>query len=104
MGDGTAKIFLNAAGTLEDVSKELEAFLDYVAGGKPKDSYVEKLEKAVKEAKRNREWRHEYMTLLIRDQENQKLGEKRGKEIGEETMLLLVESLIRDGCFNDIKK
>lgn len=35
----------------------------------PKDSYVEKLEKAVKEAKTNREWRHEYMTLLMRDQE-----------------------------------
>ena len=39
------KIFLNAKGTLDDVSDELKAFLDYVAGKKPKDAYVERLEK-----------------------------------------------------------
>lgn len=33
---------------------------------------VEKLEEAVKEAKKNREWRHEYMTLLMKDQANEK--------------------------------
>ena len=83
MGDEAVKIFLNAKGTLDDVSDELKAFLDYVAGKKPKDAYVERLEEAVKEAKKNREWRHEYMTLLMRDQENVK--------IGEEKMLLLIE-------------
>ena len=72
MGDEAVKIFLNAKGTLDDVSDELKAFLDYVAGKKPKDAYVERLEEAVKEAKKNREWRHEYMTLLMRDQENVK--------------------------------
>lgn len=74
MGDDTTKIFLNASGTLDDVSQELKAFLDYVAGKKSEDSFVEKLEEAVKEAKKNREWRHEYMTLLMRDQENQEKG------------------------------
>ena len=54
MGDEAVKIFLNAKGTMDDVSKELKAFLDYVAGKKPADSYVEKLEEAVKEAKKNR--------------------------------------------------
>jgi len=67
MGDEAVKIFLNAKGTLDDVSDE-----DYVAGKKPKDAYVERLEEAVKEAKKNREWRHEYMTLLMSDQENVK--------------------------------
>jgi len=74
MGDEAVKIFLNAKGTLDDVSDELKAFLDYVAGKKPKDAYVERLEEAVKEAKKNREWRHEYMTLLMRDRENRKIG------------------------------
>ncbi len=55
MGDGAVKILLNANGTQDDVSKELKAFLDYVAGKKPEDSFVEKLEEAVKEAKKNRE-------------------------------------------------
>ena len=70
MGDGAVKIFLNANGTQNDVSRELKVFLDYVAGRKSEDSFVEKLEEAVKEAKKNREWRHEYMTLLMRDREN----------------------------------
>ncbi len=100
MGDEAVKIFLNAKGTLDDVSDDLKAFLDYVAGKNPKDAYVERLEEAVKEAKKNREWRHEYMTLLMRDQENVKIGEKRG----EEKMLLLVERLIEDRRFDDIAK
>nr|WP_300858323.1 Rpn family recombination-promoting nuclease/putative transposase [uncultured Acetatifactor sp.] len=100
MGDEAVKIFLNAKGTLDDVSDELEAFLDYMAGKKTKDAYVERLEEAVKEAKKNREWRHEYMTLLMRDQENVKIGEKRG----EEKMLMLMERLIKDKRFDDIAR
>lgn len=100
MGDEAIKIFLNTKGTLDDVSDELKAFLDYVAGKKPKDAYIERLEEAVKEAKKNREWRHEYMTLLMRDQENVKIGEKRG----EEKMLSLMERLIEDKRFDDIAR
>lgn len=74
LGDGTTKIFLNADSEMNDVSGELTAFLDYVVGKKSNDSFVKKLEKAVEEAKKNREWRHEYMTLLMRDQENIEKG------------------------------
>ena len=102
MGDEAVKIFLNAKGTMDDISKELKAFLDYVAGKKPVDSYVEKLEEAVKEAKKNREWRHEYMTLLMRDQENQKIGEKRGEKNGEKKMAKLIMLLNEDGRLSDI--
>lgn len=100
LGDSTAKIFLNANGTQNDVSKELKAFLDYVAGRKSEDSFVEKLEEAVKEAKRNREWRHEYMTLLMRDKAN----EKKGIERGEEMMLALIQRLVEDKRFDEITK
>ncbi len=82
LGDETAKIFLNAAGTMNDVSRELKAFLDYVAGKKSEDSYVNELEEALKEAKKNREWRHEYMTLLMRDQENIEKGIEKGIQRG----------------------
>ena len=102
MGDEAVKIFLNADGTMDDVSRELKAFLDYVAGQKPKDSYVEKLEEAVQEAKKNREWRHEYMTLLMRDQENQRIGEKRGEKHGEKKMAQLIMLLNEDGRLSDI--
>ena len=81
MGDEAVKIFLNTEGTLDDISKELMAVLNYVAGRKSddtEDSYIKKLEEAVKEAKKNREWRHEYMTLLMRDQENVEKGREQG--------------------------
>ena len=72
----------------------MKAFLDYVAGKKTKDPYVEKLEEAVKEAKKNREWRHEYMTLIMRDRENVKKG--------EEMLARLIVLLNEDNRISDI--
>ncbi len=40
---------------IKDISKELKVFLDYVAGKKTEDSFIKKLENAVKDAKQNRE-------------------------------------------------
>ena len=78
LGDDTTKIFLNAQGTKKDGSKGLREFLNYVGGGKPGDSFVRKLDEAVKRAKQNREWRHEYMTLLMREQEKFEQGREKG--------------------------
>ena len=77
--DGAVKIFLNADSGQNDVSKELRAFLDYVAGKESADDFVQRSEKAVEQARKNREWRHEYMTLLMRDQENMEKGMEKGK-------------------------
>ncbi len=57
---------------------------------------MERLEEAVKEAKKNREWRHEYMTLLMRDQENVKKG--------EEMLAKLIILLSEDGRLSDVIK
>lgn len=76
--DEAVKIFLNAGGTQDDVSKELKAFLDYVAGVESEDDFVQRVARAVQEAKKNREWRHEYMTLQMRDQENIEKGRAEG--------------------------
>lgn len=98
--DGTTKIFLNADSQMNDVSAELKAFLDYAAGKESKDTFVKKLEEAVEEAKKNREWRHEYMTLLMRDQENQEIGELKG----ENRMSELIKRLMEDNRSSDIIK
>ena len=87
LGDGTKKIFLNASGEKGDVSPQLKAFLDYVAGRSSEDEFVKELEEAVREAKRNREWRHEYMTLLMRDQENREIGREEGREEGRQALI-----------------
>ena len=81
--DGAVKIFLNADSDQDDVSKGLKAFLDYVAGKKTEDDFVRRLEEAVEQARKNREWRHEYMTLLMRDQENIEKGMEKGMEKGK---------------------
>ncbi|MCI8951570.1 MAG: hypothetical protein HFG49_16360, partial [Lachnospiraceae bacterium] len=44
----------------------------------------------------NREWRHEYMTLLMRDQENVKKG--------EEMLAKLIILLSEDGRLSDVIK
>lgn len=82
LGDETTKIFLNTNGISNDVGAKLKAVLDYIAGRENNDSFVLELKRAVTEAKRNREWRREYMTLFMRDQENIELGMKKGMDIG----------------------
>ena len=83
---------------LDDVSKELRAFLDYVAGKKSDDTFIIKLEEAVKKARLTKEWRREYMTLYMRD----RLNIEKGEEKGEEKMIVLVEKLVEDKRFDDI--
>ena len=67
---------------MNDVSNSLKAFLDYVAGIMTEDPFVQELDEAVIEARKNREWRHEYMTLYLRDQENLEKGRAEGKAEG----------------------
>ena len=76
--DGAVTIFLNAKGTMNDVSLELKAFLDLVLGKTSDDPFVRKLEKALNEAKKNSTWRREYMMLLMRDQEKIEEGRRAG--------------------------
>ncbi len=80
--DEVTKIILNAAGKKGDVDGDLKAFLDYVAGKKTDNEFVESVEEKVKEARKNRKWRHEYMTLLVRDRENQEIGREEGRKEG----------------------
>ena len=78
LDDGTTKIFLNALGTKGEVSPELKAFLRYVAGNKSDDEFVKELDAEVVKIRESKEWRHEYMTLLMRDRENVEKGIEQG--------------------------
>lgn len=64
MGDEATKIFLNSDSDMDDVGKELRAFLDYVKGIKvTDDDFIDRLEEAVKRVKANKKWRRDYMTM-----------------------------------------
>ena len=88
LDDGTHKIFLNAAGTKDEVNEDLKAFLSYVAGQQSENPFVRKVDAAVRRARDNEEWRREFMTLLMRDQENIEKGRTEGKM---DTLLSLVK-------------
>ena len=66
LGDETAKIFINAAGTANDVSAEMEDFLRYLKEGVGNSPFVEKLDDAVQKARDHVEWRSEYMSLQLK--------------------------------------
>lgn len=76
--DDAVKIFLCAGGTADDVSDDLAAFLDYISGKTVNNRFVNELDAAVEQAKKHEEWRMEYMTLLMRDQEMIKKGMAEG--------------------------
>ena len=63
LGDGTTKIVLNAVGTKGDVSEELRGFLNLVAGAVDvkRDSFADRIQKQVLIARKNPEWRRQYM-------------------------------------------
>ena len=74
LDDKAVKVVLNAAGTDDkDTPADLGGFLDYVIGKKDEnDPFVMELDEAVHMARKNEEWRREYMTLVQRDLENRK--------------------------------
>ena len=82
LNDGAITIFLNAKGTMDDVSPELRAFLDFVMGKTSDDPFIKKLEKALDAAKKNSRWRREYMMWLMRDQEKIEEGRIEGRREG----------------------
>lgn len=83
LGDGSTTIFLSTKGQMNDVSKLLQNFLDYVDGQPPKDSLVQRMDEVVKVVKQSKEWRGEYMKLEMDRKkywrEGMVLGETKGK-------------------------
>ena len=68
-------MFLGEENGKRDISFELKDTLDFIAGKEPQSEYAKDLQKAVEEVKHSEEWRREYMTLLMRDKEQQKIGD-----------------------------
>ena len=84
LDDETRKIFLCAGGTADDVSDDMKDFLDWLIGKQGKSELVKALDNAVQKARNHEEWRLEYMTLLMRDQEMIRRGREEGLQVGRE--------------------
>ena len=84
LNDEAIKVAVNVNGTVGNISDELKAVLKYIAGGIPESEYTKDLDTAVDNVKKDKEWGREYMTLYMRDMENQKIGKEIGEKIGKE--------------------
>lgn len=78
LGDDTFKLFFNTKGEVGNVSEEAKSFLAYLNGLKGENEWVKQLDSEVKKVKKNEEWRKEYMSLLLRDQDNFERGIEQG--------------------------
>lgn len=80
--DGTMKIFFNTKDYAKSDDEEIKAFLRYVNGEYSENPFVKKLDARVKLVKENKEWRAEYMTLLMREQEIREEAIEKGRAEG----------------------
>ena len=84
MGDEVVKVFLAAEGSADDVSEEMKAFLDYLAGKAAESRLTQKLDREVRKAREHKQWRQEYMTLLEKYREEREAGREEGLKAGRE--------------------
>lgn len=86
LSDGTTKVILNAVGTIGNVPEELKGFLKLVAG--PGDyeagSFADRVQKQVIVARKNAEWRRQYMDWKMALRHERNLGREEGIEEGRE--------------------
>ena len=65
LNDGATKLFLSTKGTRNDVSKPLQAFLDYIDGQEATDELLRDIDDAVHEVKHCEAWKEEYSMLSM---------------------------------------
>ena len=93
LGDETVKIFLSTCGKLEDISKDLKAFLEYVehstdeVAERSGSELVKAVNRRVQRIKDTREYQVEYMTLYLHEKEIERKAYAEGEEKGREQAL-----------------
>lgn len=97
LNDGTKKIFFNAKDYKNAEEEDIREFLKYVNGEESDNPFVRKIESKVEQIKSNKEWRQEYMTLLMREaeirEESREEGRLEGREEGIKGMVLVLKEL-----------
>ena len=74
--------------TADDISDEMREFLDYLLGKGAQNDFTRWIADEVNKARAHEEWRVEYMSLLLRDQEMRAVGREEGREEERQTMIV----------------
>lgn len=83
LDDDTTKLFLSTKGKVDDISKPLKVFLDYIDGKEPADELMQEIDTEVNTIKHCDEWRREYMTLAFEMDRQRREGLAEGMAKGE---------------------
>ena len=80
-------IFYNTTADLSEAPKGIREFLNYVQTETVEDDFTSQLDKEIKQARLNEEWRSEYLKTYVNDMDMRREGyvegEKRGRAEGE---------------------
>ena len=76
------------------ISKELKLLLDYFDGKEPESKLAKKIDQKVFEAKRNDQWRREYMSYQMELNQQYRNGKEEGRKEGIDDMSKLIKMLI----------
>ena len=87
-------IFYNTTADLSEAPKGIREFLNYVQTETVEDDFTSQLDKEVKQARLNEEWRSEYLKTYVNDMdmrregyvEGEKSGRIEGEKLGAEAM------------------
>ena len=116
--DGMTKVFINAKGTVGDITPNLKKFLKMVSEHEATDDFTRKIQEIIDYFHMDDETRDSYMTLEMKIIEETKyarkialeegleLGKKQGLEQGkkqglEQGKLLEIISCVKDGLFSE---
>ena len=99
--DGTEKIFYNCAADPKKVPENLWELYEYIRSGKVGGDLSRRIDEAVRRARKNEEWRSEYMKELLHvddvREEGREEGRLEGREEGESQLVKLINSMIAGG-------
>ena len=98
--DGTEKIFYNCAAEPEKVPENLRELYDYIRSGKVGGDLSQRIDEAVCIARKNEEWRSEYMKELLHDDDVREEGRAEGEVRGTNRFVMLI-SRMNDGGDTD---
>ena len=81
--------------------ENLRELYDYIRSGKVGGDLSQRIDEAVRMARKNEEWRSEYMKELLHDddvrEEGREEGRLEGREEGESQLVKLINSMIAGG-------
>ena len=101
-------IFYNTTADLSEAPEGIREFLNYVQTETVEDDFTSQLDKKIKQARLNEEWRSEYLKTYVNDMDLRREGyiegEKRGSAEGEKvTQKKLVQKLMESQKITEIE-